>query len=104
MTGKATIKSQHLIHQLNADVDVASRQSLQSYDDGRLWFFVNHSELSLGRVGQVIIENDTAQMTAWAAEGQVMIYPSLSCVEGGNFWVLWFENAYVLAPYSRGGR
>ena len=103
MTCKIIPKTQHLANRLEADVDVASRQSLEPYDDGRLWFYVGNPALSLGQVGQVIMEGDMAQLDAWVKSEQVSIHESLMCFEGENFRVLWFENAYVVAPYSIGG-
>jgi hypothetical protein len=85
-----------------SQIDVVPRQSLEPYDDGRLWFLITRSELWLGTVAQVVMDNDVAQMKTWIEAQQVSVYPSLQHIEGAVFQVIWFENAYVMARYSNG--
>ncbi|MEM9446980.1 MAG: hypothetical protein AAGA75_00420 [Cyanobacteria bacterium P01_E01_bin.6] len=87
----------------HSQIDVVPRQSLEPYDDGRRWFLVKESELWLGMVAQVVMDGDGAQMKIWLDAHQVSVYSSLQRIEGEMFQVIWFENAYVLARYSRGG-
>lgn len=96
-------ESRQSILRLEAQVDIAPRQSLVPYDDGRQWIVVDDQQLMLGAVGHAMIRNDTLQMCKWSLLGWLATYPSLEAVAGDTFRVLWFEDAYVLARYPAGG-
>lgn len=102
LTGEGECQPADAVLMLEQQVDIASRQSLMPYDDGRPWVIVDDRQVMLGAVAYAMLSGATAQLANWHHQGWLAIYPSLEQVSGDTFRVLWFENAYVLAPYPPG--
>lgn len=102
LCGEGEFQTADVVLMLEQQVDLASRQSLMPYDDGRPWIVVDDRQVMLGAVAHAMINGATAQLANWHHQGWLAIYPSLEQIPGDTFRVLWFENAYVLAPYPPG--
>lgn len=80
-------------------VDPADKQQLRPYDDGRQWYFVKSSVLSLGEVAHAAISGDSVKWEWCVTNGDVKVYKSIREVPGKLFLCIYFENAYFLKPY-----
>ena len=80
--------------------DPADKWQLYPYDDGRLWYLVKSSTLTLGEVAHASQIGDAVKWKWWVSNGDIVIYKSIRDVPGSLFLVIYFENAYFLKLYE----
>ena len=81
-------------------VDPADKSQLYPYDDGRYWYLVKSSSLTLGEVAHAALIGDLEKFEKWVQNGEVEIYKSIRDVPGSLFMCIYFENAYRLKLYE----
>lgn len=80
-------------------IDYANRETLQGYDDGRLWFLLKDAELRLAQVAQAAIAQPE-HFLGWLAQGKIRFASSIHLLPGGDFYCLYFRDAYFLQPFE----
>lgn len=88
---------------LNNLVDYADRRTLSRYDDGRNWFFINSTQVSLSEVAWAALHQPD-YLIDLIKDGLIQIAPSLTAIPGEDFLCIYFEDAYILADYNIGKR
>lgn len=86
---------------LNNLVDYADRRSLSRYDDGRKWFFINSSQISLSKVAWAALHQPD-YVFELIKDGLVQLAPTFTAIPGEDFLCIYFEDAYFLADYNIG--
>jgi hypothetical protein len=85
--------------ELNSLIDHAPRQQLLRYDDGRMWFLVKDAEIDLATAAWCGLQ-DPQQLLEWVEAGRVLLSKSIHQLPGEDFYCIYFEDAYFLAPYG----
>lgn len=84
---------------LNNLIDYANRHTLSRYDDGRKWFFINSTQVSLSEVAWVAL-HQPEYVIELIKDGFVQLAPTLAAIPGEDFLCIYFEDAYFLASYK----
>lgn len=81
---------------LNNLIDHADRRTLSRYEDGRKWFFINSTQVSLSEVAWAAVHQPD-YVIELIKDGFVQLAPTLAAISGEDFLCIYFEDAYFLA-------
>ena len=91
----------HSPDSLSTRIDYADRQTLERYEDGRVWFLVVDEDLPLENFAWTSLYSPQ-QVQDYLQSGAVQLHRTLETLPGEDFDCIYLENAYILKPDQKG--